>query len=248
MSGRAVFGDFLGAAHQHLGTPAVFRTAIARGGDVPEIRRSLLRLVVAMSRHVQDTTAAGPQPAPRRGGLAGWDRAGLEAREALIQATASLYGDTLRGRRPGVAAGSELARRLDAATMALTCGRDLLQTHLTHGPRGGLRFRSEWGSVLTTPTARWALLAEMGSLAHRLAPVGEQLGLSARARGSPGPARPSATGATGSRSWTPPSARRTATSPCRQPTWNCCGPSRPARARLGGGRSSAGRSAACRRW
>ena len=117
--------------------------------------------------------------------LAGWDRAGLEAREALIRAAAALYGDTLGGRRPGVAAGSELARRIDAATLALTCGRDLLQTHLARGPRGGLRFRSEWGSVLTTPRARWALLAEMGSLAHRLAPVGEQLGLSARARGSP---------------------------------------------------------------
>ena len=84
-----------------------------------------------------------------------------------------------------MAAGSELARRIDGAAGALVCGRDLVQTHLTHGPRGELRFRSEWGSVLTTPAARWALLAEMGSLAHRLVPVGEQLGLSARARGSP---------------------------------------------------------------
>ena len=109
----------------------------------------------------------------------------MEAREALIQATAALHGDTIGGRRPGVAAGSELARRLDAATLSLTYGRDLLHTHLTRGPRGGLRFRSEWGSVLTTPTARWALLAEMGSLARRLAPVGEQLGLF-----GPGPRQP----------------------------------------------------------
>jgi len=138
-----------------------------------------------MSRHVQDTTATGPQPSPGGPALAGWDRAGLEAREALIRAAAALYGDTLSRRRPGVAAGSELARRIDAATVALICGRDLLQTHLAHGPSGGLRFRSEWGSILTTPRARWALLPEMGSLAHRLAPVGEQLGLSARARGSP---------------------------------------------------------------
>ena len=180
-----MFGDFLTAAHRHLGTPAVFRTAIARGGDVAEIRRSLLRAVMAMSRHVQDTTAAGPRPSAGGRGLAGWDGAGLEAREALIRATVALYGDTIGSRRPDVAAGSELARRIDAATGALVCGRDLLQTHLTRGPRDGLRFRSEWGSVLTTPTARWALLAEMGSLAHRLAPVGEQLGLSARARGSP---------------------------------------------------------------
>ena len=84
-----------------------------------------------------------------------------------------------------MAAGSELARRLDAAALSLTYGRDLLHTHLARGPRGGLRFRSEWGSVLTTPRARWALLAEMGSFARRLAPLGEQVGYSARARGSP---------------------------------------------------------------
>jgi len=185
MTGRAVFGDFLTAAHQHLGTPATFRTAVARGGDVAEIRHSLLRIVVVMSRHVQDTTATGPQHRRGRPALDGWDRAGMEAREALIRAAAALHGDTLGGRRPGVAAGSELARRLDAATLSLTYGRDLLHTHLARGPRGGLRFRSEWGSILTTPPARWALLAEMGSLAHHLMPVGEQLGLSARAHGSP---------------------------------------------------------------
>ena len=185
MNRRAAFGDFLGAAHHQLGTPAVFRTAIARGGDMTEIRHSLLRVVLAMSRHVQDITATGPQPRRGRPVLDGWDRAGMEAREALIHAAAALHGDTIGGRQPGVAAGSELARRLDAAALSLTYGRDLLHTHLARGPRGGLRFRSEWGSVLTTPHARWALLAEMGSFARRLAPLGEQVGYSARARGSP---------------------------------------------------------------
>ena len=94
-------------------------------------------------------------------------------------------GDTLGARHPGLAAGSELARRLDTAALSLTYGRDLLHTHLARGPRGGLWFRSEWGSVLTTPHARWALLAEMGSFARRLAPLGEQVGYSARAHGSP---------------------------------------------------------------
>ena len=185
MNRRAAFGDFLGAAHHQLGTPAVFRTAIARGGDMTEIRHSLLRVVLAMSRHVQDITATGPQPGRGRPALDGWDRAGMEAREALIHAAAALHGDTIGARQPGVAAGSELARRLDAAALSLTYGRDLLHTHLARGPRGGLRFRSEWGSVLTTPQARWALLAEMGSFARRLAPLGEQVGYSARARGSP---------------------------------------------------------------
>jgi hypothetical protein len=185
VSRRAAFGDFLGAAHQQLGTPAVFRTAIARGGDMTEIRRSFLRVVLALSRHVQDITATGPQPARGRPALDGWDRAGMEAREALIHAAAALHGDTIGGRQPGVAAGSELARRLDAAALSLTYGRDLLHTHLARGPRGGLRFRSEWGSVLAAPRARWALLAEMGSFARQLAPLGGQMGYSARARGSP---------------------------------------------------------------
>jgi hypothetical protein len=150
-----------------------------------EIRHSLLRVVLAMSRHVQDTTATGPQPGRGHPVLEGWDRARMEAREALIHAAAALHGDTIGGRQPRVAAGSELARRLDAAALSLTYGRDLLHTHLARGPRGGLRFRSEWGSVLTTPRARWVLLAEMGSFARRLAPLGEQVGYSARARGSP---------------------------------------------------------------
>jgi len=182
---RAAFGDFLGAAHHQLGTSVVFRTAIARGGDMTEIRHSLLRVVLVMSRHVQDITATGPQRGLRRPALDGWDRAGMEAREALIHAAAALHSDTIGGRQPGVAAGSELARRLDDAALSLTYGRDLLRTHLASGPRGGLRFRSEWGSVLTTPRVRWALLAEMGSFARRLAPLGEQVGYSARARGSP---------------------------------------------------------------
>jgi hypothetical protein len=182
---RAAFGDFLGAAHQQLGTPAVFRTAIARGGDMTEIRHSFLRVVLAMGRHVQDITATGPQPRRGHPALDGWDRTGMEAREALIQAAAALHGDTIGARQPGVAAGSELARRLDTAALSLTYGRDLLHTHLARGPRGGLQFRSEWGSVLTTSRARWALLAEMGSFARRLAPLGEQVGYSARARGSP---------------------------------------------------------------
>jgi hypothetical protein len=185
VSRRAAFGDFLGAAHHQLGTPAVFRTAIARGGDMTEIRHSLLRVVLALSRHVQDTTATGQQPARGHPALDGWDRAGMQAREALIHAAAALHSDTIGGRQPRVAAGSELARRLDAAALSLTYGRDLLHTHLARGPRGGLRFRSEWGSVLTTPCARWALLAEMGSFARQLAPLGEQVGHSARARGSP---------------------------------------------------------------
>ncbi|MGH3225826.1 MAG: hypothetical protein ACRDPY_45290, partial [Streptosporangiaceae bacterium] len=109
-------------------------------------------------------------------------------------AVAGLYGNTLLGRRPGVPAGSELARRLDAATVSLTYGRDLLHTHLAHGPHGGVRLRSEWGTAVTSPRVHGALLTEMGSLAHQLVPLGEAVGRSPRARGSPA-ARQAVTGA-----------------------------------------------------
>ena len=71
---------------------------------MPEIRHSLLRLLLVMSRYVQDITLQPVRPPSLgRPPPAGWDRAGLEAREALIRrALAGLYGDTIGRRRPGV--------------------------------------------------------------------------------------------------------------------------------------------------
>lgn len=186
MTGRAVFGDFIVAARRHLGSPGSFREAVGQGGSVPEISHSLLRIVLVMGRYVQDVDI-GPAPVPGQGGpaLTGWDRAGAEAREALTSAAVSLYGDPVGGRRPGATAGSEIVRRLNAASASLTYGRDLLHTHLARGPRGGRQLRSEWGEVITAPPLTWALLAEMGSLAHQLAPLGPGLAHTPGAHGSP---------------------------------------------------------------
>jgi hypothetical protein len=52
---------FLGAAHHQLGTPAVCRTAIARG-DVAEIWLSLLRAVLVMRRPAGSGPAITPAP------------------------------------------------------------------------------------------------------------------------------------------------------------------------------------------
>ena len=181
MTRRAVFGDFIDAACQELGSPESFREAVRAGGHVAEIRHSLLRVLIIMNRYVRDASVV-PDQRPRRAKapLAGWDRAGAEARDALSRAAAALHGDVAGQRRSGVRPGSELARRLDAASVSLTYGRDLLQTHLAQDPRGGREFRSEWGSVLDSPPVSWALLAEMGSLAHQLATVGDGLGRSPR--------------------------------------------------------------------
>jgi len=74
VTGRPAFGELLCAAHRHLtgqpGLPPPGR------GDVGEVSRSLLRVVILLGRYLQDTattfsgqpTSAGPVgPGPRPG-------------------------------------------------------------------------------------------------------------------------------------------------------------------------------------
>ena len=183
---RAVFGDFLDAARGHLGSPAVLRRAASRGGDVQEICHSLLRVVIFMGRYVQDVSvAAGQAPSRATPVTAVWGRAGLDARSALTSAALLLHGDTQARRYPDRPAGSELARRLDAAALSLATGRDLLQTHVAQDPDGARELRSEWWPVVGSPPATRALLAEMALLARAAAPLGAWAGHSAGTRGSP---------------------------------------------------------------
>src|ERR1022692_4004894 len=186
MTGRAVFGDFLDAAHEHLGSPAVLHRAASRGGDVQEISHSLLRVVIVMGRYVQDVSAAAGQ-APSRATpvTAAWGRAGLDARSALASAAMLLHGDTPARRHPDRPAGSELARRLDAAALSLATGRDLLQTHVAQDPDGSRDLRSEWWLVVNSPPATRALLTEMALLARDIAPLGPWVAFPAGTGGSP---------------------------------------------------------------
>src|ERR1022692_649260 len=186
MTGRAVFGDFLDAAHEHLGSPAVLHRAASRGGDVQEISHSLLRVVIVMGRYVQDVNTAAGQAYSRATPVTSvWGRAGLDARSALGSAAMLLHGDTPARRHPDRPAGSELARRLDAAALSLATGRDLLQTHVARDPHGALELRSEWWPVVNSPPVTRALLAEMASLAREIALLGALAGHSAGTRGSP---------------------------------------------------------------
>jgi hypothetical protein len=186
VTGRAVIGDFLDAARGQLGSAAHLRLAAGRGGDLREISHSLLRVVTVMNRYVQDFSAV-PRQVPSREPLelATWERASLEARNALTTAAVLLRGDGTSGRSPDMDAGSELARRLDAAWLSLAAGRDLLHTHLTRALSGIVEPRSEWGPVITSRPATRALLAELALLAHQIAPVGASLALPPRTHGTP---------------------------------------------------------------
>ena len=181
MTARPAFGEFLAAARGHASIAAALRESDRREGCVQEVTGSLLRVVTVMGRYLQDITAV---PGGTRSGvpppLTAWGRARSTARDAVSSAAGQLLPHSGGRRAPGVTARSELARRLDAAAVALTAGRDLLHTHLARDPHGARRFRSEWGLVVCSLPAERALLAELASLARQIAPPCADLALSCR--------------------------------------------------------------------
>jgi hypothetical protein len=181
MTARPAFGEFLAAASGHAGVAAGLRETERRAASVQEVTGSLLRVITVMGRYLQDITAV---PGDMRSGvpppLTAWGRARAIARDALSNAAGQLLPHSGGRRAPGVTAGSELARRLDAAAAALTAGRDLLHTHLARDPLGTREFRSEWSLVVCSGPAERALLAELASLARQIAPPCADLALSCR--------------------------------------------------------------------
>jgi hypothetical protein len=176
---RATFGDFLHAAHWDLGPPAGLGGPYAVRGNVEEVSRSLLRVVIVMNRYVQDLTVAfAEMPTRTRPALSPWARACIQAREALSNAAGFLIEPHGRSRWPASQAASPLARRLDAVTVSLTTGRDLLQTHFTPGTGSTRQHRSEWALIITSEPVTRALLTEIASLSQRIARQGADLALS----------------------------------------------------------------------
>ena len=181
MTARPAFGDFLTAARDHASVAAARHQTDREGENVQEVTDSLLHVITVMDRYLQDIAAVpGDMRSRASPPLTAWGRARLTARDALTHAARHLRQHTRGTRAPGVTARSELARRLDAAAVALTAGRDLLNTHLARDPRGARQFRSEWGLILCSPPAERALLAELAWLARQIAAPCTDLALSAR--------------------------------------------------------------------
>lgn len=183
MTGRPAFGEFLHAAHRHLagqpGLPPPGR------GDVGEVSRSLLRVVILLGRYLHDTaTAFSDQPASAPAPVDPWGRARGQAREALNNAAGFLLRPgTPRPAWPAPPSASPLARCLDEAATCLAAGRDLLHTHFTPGPSGGRAHNSPWALAITSERLNRALLADLGALACQAAGHGANVAL-APARGA----------------------------------------------------------------
>jgi hypothetical protein len=165
MTGGAGFGDFLLAARRDLDA-----RGMAGRGSAEEASRGLARVVAVMSRYVRDMTAVyGGMAAEREPALGTWARASVEARTALANAAGFLREHGNEGRMPRAPAASPLGRRLDAISVSLTAGRDLLHTHFAPIPGGAREPRSEWAAVVSSATVRRTLLAELGPLARQIA-------------------------------------------------------------------------------
>ena len=168
MTGRATFGDFLQAAHRQLEETATLHGAGARG-NMDEVPRSLLREIIVMRHYLHDITATlHDLPARGRPVLTPWFLAAVQARDALANA-ANFLARPRAWDRPDVPAASPLARRLDAVTMSLLTGRDLLHTHFAARSRGAPQPRSEWGLVIASAQVTRALLEEIAWLARHSA-------------------------------------------------------------------------------
>jgi hypothetical protein len=193
MTTRPVFGDFAAAANQHLrraaGPPGHRGTQDrADTSSADDVARSLRRLLPVMSRYAGDIAAAtARQQSASRSQAGPWEHASRRASEALRHAAALLQPITAPPRSPGCAPQPDpVARRLDAATTELTAGRDVLHTHLASYPGGALRARTEWAPVLLSAPVTRALLSELGTWAHQIAPLGSQRAFArAPARGTP---------------------------------------------------------------
>jgi hypothetical protein len=134
-----------------------------------EVPRSLLRQIIVMRHYLHDITAILHDiPARGRPVLTPWFLAAVQAREALANA-ANFLARPRAWDRPDAPAASPLARRLDAVTMSLLTGRDLLQTHFAARSRGAPQPRSEWGLVITSAQVTRALLEEIAWLARHSA-------------------------------------------------------------------------------
>jgi hypothetical protein len=172
VTARPVFGEFLAAARDQLPGSARVRGVAGGEGTVQEVINGLLRVVTVMGRYVRDVTAApGELGSGVRPPLTAWGRAGMDAREALANAASYLEYHSTGRHQPDAAPRGELGGRLEAMSVPLTAGRDLLQTHLARSADGAREFRSEWGLVVSSPPVTRALLGELGELARRMAPA-----------------------------------------------------------------------------
>lgn len=192
----ATFGELVGTVGADLNAAAAYA-----GPMDPDVLnaalRQLRRLVLTLSRYVDDVAPNDVISADSMPDLAGWMQAAVEAREALQLAAGNL--DTGPESRPGWHPVDPVVAHLDAAATSLAAGRDLLFTHFATDSDGTRRDRSGWSVALSSERVCRALLDSVSAWSEKLARLAESLSP------APDPARstplPAHLGLAGARHW-----------------------------------------------
>jgi hypothetical protein len=162
----ATFGDLAGPGSLHLDAGAALRDSGLRGQ--PTAAQEASRLAVTLSRYLADIVPLDEVGAIASGQADGWERAVVDAREALKLAAASLRpAAAAEPALPDAELAGPLAAHLGAAARSLTAGRDLLRTHFSTGAASP--DRSHWSRVITSAPVTRALLEEIARWSQQLA-------------------------------------------------------------------------------
>lgn len=171
-SARPTFGDFLAAAYRHLSAAVTTQFgSVTPGRDVEDLADGIAHMTLVLSRYTADLTRTSSQiPDKQLVRLGSWDRAAIQAHDALVSATDALKRGSGSGpeRDQNV---TEPARHLRAAATSLAAGRDLLHGHFSTGSSGARRYESRWSLAITSPPVSRALLGELASLALQTSTV-----------------------------------------------------------------------------
>ena len=164
----AVFGDFLAAASEHLEAAVV--VGDGQLAHLPDVVRDLRRLVAVMSHYLDDLAPCDEVEASTWNDLHNWERAVIDAGEAMRSTAACLHRSAAESDDQADATASWRARHLAAAAANLAAGRDLLHTHRAPDPEGLMQDRSEWAPVVTSLPVTRALANEITRWSWQLAP------------------------------------------------------------------------------
>lgn len=176
-SARPTFGDFLASAHRHLAAASTAQSAtVTPGRDVEDVADAVAHVASVLSRYTADLTRMTRQlPDKQLTRVGPWDRAAIEAHDALVSAVLALGRGTSPASIADHAGTSVAARQVRGAGTSLAAGRDLLQGHFSTGPTGARRYESSWSLAITSPAVSRALLSEVASLALETAALSPAL-------------------------------------------------------------------------
>jgi hypothetical protein len=179
------FGDLIGQAREHLAEAGRLDGKLD-STSVLGAAEAMARIARTLSRYLADAAPFGVVETLVNPALADWARAAVDARQAMRTAAATLHRSTRSAEPELPAEGSGEAvpetaapavGHLRAASVALSAGRDLLQSHVGVGVDRERLDLSQWAPVAGSASVVEAILAETAGWSRDLAFLAGRLSL-----------------------------------------------------------------------